>query len=392
LENDVGADKLHQMTRMRRRILGAALALWVLFPVRTPALEHQEFLWVITNRSATVYLLGSIHVLRSADYPLAKVFDQAFDQASQVVFEVKAEDLSSPETANYILKRAKYATGDSIRQHISADTYRLLQDYRTSTGANFSDQFCPWYLAALIVGQETQRAGYSEDLGVDQHYAREARSRGKQVRALETATFQIDLFADTPEAQQERELRELLLDSGAVAQSAGDLVEFWKTGNVAELDKTLGKMRTDEADSYRRFFSDRNNRWVAQIESYLNLNTTTLVIGGAGHFVAQDGVVALLRNKGLLVQQLPKLFSRFVNGRQLADGAISLDFEPITGHRHALEATGNVVAWQPIHNFISSASTTNYVDLAARDLPQRFYRLKILDALGWASPRARSMH
>ncbi len=53
-------------------------------------------MWELHGKYNTVYLLGSIHVLRPADYPLAAPIMAAYAQAGALVMEVDldAVDLS----------------------------------------------------------------------------------------------------------------------------------------------------------------------------------------------------------------------------------------------------------------------------------------------------------
>ncbi|MBI4661037.1 MAG: TraB/GumN family protein [Verrucomicrobia bacterium] len=341
---------------------------------------HQEFLWSVANRNATVYLLGSIHALRPMDYPLAGVIDEAFNQADQVVFEVKYEELNSPFFSSYVTSRASYPRGETLQQHIAADTYQLLKAYKAETGLNLSDAFRPWYVTALIINLEVEPLGYVEALGVDRHYYDRAKAVGKPILALESAPLQIDLLADVPPAQQEKELRDTLLNRGEVGQGLSKLVAAWTSGNLAELTEIIQQEQTDNPETHARFFTDRNNRWVSQIETFLSLDQITLVIAGAGHFVGDDGVVNLLRRKGYIVQQLPLRPTRLLSPRRLDAGDAELTFELIAGHNYSLEASTNLLTWDSIWRFVSSDATKNYLDSSARGMPSRFYRLRNLDA------------
>ena len=46
-----------------------------------------------------------------------------------------------------------------------------------------------------------------------------------------------------------------------------------------------------------------NRNWLPKIEEFLRGDKNTIVIVGAGHLVGKDGVVELLRKKGLKVTQ-----------------------------------------------------------------------------------------
>ena len=48
--------------------------------------------WRVTDGESTVYLGGTVHLLRPEDYPLPEEFDQAYEGSSEVFFET---DISS---------------------------------------------------------------------------------------------------------------------------------------------------------------------------------------------------------------------------------------------------------------------------------------------------------
>ena len=57
---------------------------------------------------------------------------------------------------------------------------------------------------------------------------------------------------------------------------------------------------------YQTLIVDRNNKWVRNIEVYLNGSGNTMVVVGAAHLVGADGLVNLLRKRGYKVIKLQK--------------------------------------------------------------------------------------
>ena len=55
---------------------------------------------------------------------------------------------------------------------------------------------------------------------------------------------------------------------------------------------------------YKKFLTDRNERWVPKIEEQLRSGKDVFVVVGAGHLVGTNGVVELLKKKGYTVPQL----------------------------------------------------------------------------------------
>ena len=357
---------------------------WTLLLLASQALAqcafHQEFLWVVTNRHSTVYLLGSIHALRPADYPLAEIINRAFVQAEQVVFEIKYEEFNSPLNLSYLSAKANYPGNETIQQHLAAGTYQLLKNYQSETGLTLSERFRPWYVHAIISGEETKRLGYTESSGVDRYFYDRAKAEAKPILALETASFQIDLLAEAPLDQQESELREILADRDAFKIGLEKIVGAWKSGHVANLTATIEEGRNENPEYHKKFFVDRNQNWIPKIEGFLDQSKVTLVVVGAGHLVGRDGVVNLLRSRGHAVTQLPVLPTRLLTTKHTLGGNTELSFEVITGHNYSLEGSPDLLGWSPIHRFGSADTTTNFTDSSAQAYAQRFYRLRNLDA------------
>jgi hypothetical protein len=57
---------------------------------------------------------------------------------------------------------------------------------------------------------------------------------------------------------------------------------------------------------YQTLIVDRNNKWVKDIEGYLNGSGNTMVVVGAAHLVGDNSVVDLLRKRGYKVVKLQK--------------------------------------------------------------------------------------
>src|SRR4051812_36098491 len=57
--------------------------------------EHHS-LWKVEGKKAAVYLLGSIHVLKEEDYPLAEPIEKAFTNSEVVAFETDVAALEDP--------------------------------------------------------------------------------------------------------------------------------------------------------------------------------------------------------------------------------------------------------------------------------------------------------
>lgn len=53
-----------------------------------PVDERQGSVWSVSDGDNTVYLAGSVHLLREADYPLSPVYDEVYADSEEVVMEI----------------------------------------------------------------------------------------------------------------------------------------------------------------------------------------------------------------------------------------------------------------------------------------------------------------
>src|SRR5213594_3007221 len=83
-------------------------------------------LWKIEGKSATVYLLGSVHFLKKENYPLAAPIGAAFDRAKVVVFETDLAALEKTELQMKLLSKSTLPTGETLRNQLSPKLYEQL--------------------------------------------------------------------------------------------------------------------------------------------------------------------------------------------------------------------------------------------------------------------------
>ena len=82
-----------------------------------------------------------------------------------------------------------------------------------------------------------------------------------------------------------------------------DLMKAWRTGDSDKLEKMLNEASREAPAVFKRLVTDRNQRWAPKIEEWSRGNQNVIVVVGAGHLVGSEGVVELLRKKGLKVTQ-----------------------------------------------------------------------------------------
>ena len=84
----------------------------------------KHVLWTVQGKQNTVYLLGSIHVLRAGDAALSDVAERAYDDAEQLVMEIDLDDPgeADPMAMLEVMQRlALLPEGQSLRGVLGSD-------------------------------------------------------------------------------------------------------------------------------------------------------------------------------------------------------------------------------------------------------------------------------
>lgn len=288
--------------------------LWLLAASLAPQLFAQapagqtaglHTLWKVENGTNALYLLGSIHVLKPEDYPLPTVVESAFTNSSVIVLETDMAAMEDPQVQMKILGKAQLPAGETLQQQLSPPVYKMFTNHVQSAGlpATMFDNFRPSLAAITLALIEIQKLGVSPEYGVDKHYFERAKKTGKTIEALETVDFQVNLVTDFTKEEGELLLKTTLEEVDNTKKEFRTLLKAWKEGDSATLEKLLNETSKEAPAIYKRMLTDRNQRWVLQLEKLLRAGRNTLAVVGTGHLVGEDGVVELLKKKGWKITQ-----------------------------------------------------------------------------------------
>jgi uncharacterized protein YbaP (TraB family) len=265
-----------------------------------PAAPSRPFLWTVRSPTATVHLLGSIHLATPDIYPLDPRIEAAFQAAGTLVLELPLDPATQVQAAARLAEAGTYPPGDTIDLHLDRALLEALQQRLRQSGVAFSTVRSqrPWFVALMLSLGEMQRLGFRPELGVDLHLA--ARAQGqKRIRGLETVDEQVAIFAgmsDALQAQMLRDSLERLDEIGELLQRARAL---WRAGDAEGMYEVLmAPMRGEFPGIYQRLVTARNRRMAAAIEGYLRGDGVTFVVVGSGHLGGPEGILPLLRAKG----------------------------------------------------------------------------------------------
>ena len=267
--------------------------------------ERRHSLWQVRSPTSTVYLLGSVHLLKAEHYPLGQPIEQAFNESRKLILELKLDTLNPQLVQESMLVKGRLEPGQTLQKILSPTTYALLKRRAEGMGVPVQalEPFKPWVAGLTLTMLKLQQLGYDSRHGVDQYFSRKAQQQGKEILGLESFEAQINLFEQLLLPVQEAFLLQTLKDLEVMEKQFQSLLDAWMRGDAPALEEILLASFREYPDIYRRIVVDRNREWLAQLEKILGQNEKVMVVVGAGHLVGGEGLIELLRAKGYGVEQ-----------------------------------------------------------------------------------------
>ncbi|HMK84602.1 MAG TPA: TraB/GumN family protein [Steroidobacteraceae bacterium] len=258
-------------------------------------------LWELHGKHNTVYLLGSIHTLRSGDYPLAPAVLDAYRNAKSLLMEINLDEVDSDQVQSQMLAGATLADGKSLSEILGPTRYARAQALARDVGVELSmfDQFAPWFVAEAISQLQLMQLGFDAQSGVEMYFLERAHGDGKRVSGLETAQEQIALFESLPMETQIEYLMSSLEQAHDLPKQVDEMVHAWQRGDTSWFESELKSDLGRDPAVYQSLLVSRNRKWIARIESLLNDDQNYLVIVGTAHLVGRDSVLELLKRDGV---------------------------------------------------------------------------------------------
>lgn len=268
------------------------------------------FMWHVASSNASVTILGSIHVGYEELYPLDERIESAFTNADTLVVEVDILNEGNKNATQVVLMaKGFYWLFGSLRDDLPEHIYIPIVRKALESGMDIRqiNRMKPWLVMLSVPTSETPDfAMPSAAFGIDHHFLRKAYQTGKEIRELESPTIQLEMLSDLPIPTVVA-----VISNGLYTKEGRDeamfpkMYRFWLTGDARAMEDLLLGNRSHNGleQFYIDVFDKRNYTMTEKIEALLARGTRAFVIVGAGHLVGEEGIIALLEEKGYTVTQ-----------------------------------------------------------------------------------------
>ena len=288
---------------MRRiRTLSLAVSAWMLLaPVLLRADAGRHIFWEVKGAHNTVYLLGSVHMLKAADGVLPAEVLEAYRRSQSLVMELDLSDADAAESLmTSALEQIMLPADKTLSQVLRPKLYASFVAHAKRVGLDpaTTERFQPWFAAILLEQVTLMHDGYEASSGVDMQLTQSATADHKPIVALETAAEQMGYFSRLSLDEQANFLGFTLRDIDSTDSDPAAVIRAWKMGDVRELERLFRQESVDSPELMRQLTAERNRKWLPRIKALLDDDHDDMVIVGAMHLIGDDGLVALLKGQG----------------------------------------------------------------------------------------------
>lgn len=282
-----------------------APALVAVLAMGASSVRAEPALWAIKDKDSTIYLFGTVHVLKPSTQWRSPKIAKAFQDADDVVMEI--EQPEDPAATQALMLKYGVDRAAPLSGKLKPERYAKLQ--AAAQGMGFPPQALepmrPWLAALTVSLTPLLKAGYDPESGVEKLLTAQAKAAGKPISAFETMEQQVRFFADMTPAQETELLDSTLdeIDDGPAKIDA--LVAAWAAGDQGELKRQMvDEMQDDYPDLYRLLLVNRNQDWARQLKTKLAGSGVSFVAVGAGHLTGPDSLQAQLAKLGIKTERV----------------------------------------------------------------------------------------
>lgn len=286
---------------MMRPILAVCAVVLV---VATPV-AAKPGLWVVRDADTEITLFGTVHALPAGTEWLSPAVAERLDGAGSIV--VEAVIPSDPLSLSTAVAELGMGPGQKpLARRLPPEAAKALPAAAAAAGLPLAalDRMETWLAAMTLSQRLLATVGITAESGVEPTLLARARAAKQPIVGLETMEQQLRYLDALPEADQVVMLVSAVDDASTVKTESDRLVALWQAGDVDGLARAFAEEAEGSPRLQAVLITERNRRWADWIGGVMRSPGKVFVAVGAGHFGGEAGLIALLKAKGLTVEQL----------------------------------------------------------------------------------------
>lgn len=265
-------------------------------PMPTPVpVNAKPALWKVADEDTTIYLFGTIHLLKPETRWFEGKIKTAFNASDELILEMV--EPSPAEAQKIVMTRAIDPDGPPLSQKLTPADATKYKAALQSVGIDWAglEPFDPWFASTLVAMAPMQKLGYDPSSGAEKVLSASARAASKKIGGLETMDQQIGFFDSLPEDQQIKFLNSAVAEMPQAPKLTSAMIGSWAAGKPDKLADVMNDGMNELPAIKKVLLTDRNQRWASWIAKRLEQPGTVFIAVGAGHLAGKESVLAMLK-------------------------------------------------------------------------------------------------
>ena len=264
--------------------------------------------WKTGDEDTTVYMMGTIHILKPGLEWESDAFKAAWDEADTAYFEA---DVISPEALQevtpVVMSEGFYTDGTKFADLYTEDEARIINERLTPYGFTIAslNNMRPWFVSVQIAQLALTKAGGSSDAGIEMILGQRAVIEGKDLAYFETAAGQIQMISSIDDEVWATAILDGIDELDNVEGYFAELIGLWYHGKADELADTLLESWDETPSLKATLLDNRNKVWADELDRAIKEDEGVIFVAvGAGHLAGENSVQDYLEGLGHEVERV----------------------------------------------------------------------------------------
>ncbi len=287
------------------------------------------YFWKIESNGKTIYLLGTIHAFKPEllDKIDRKIFG-AFSSSDIVLIEKKGTGRKGRSYYEFAL----YPPDDNLQNHIPESYYKELTGILEENILEIEDYklFRPFYFLYEMGKISQARYGYDDSInnGIDWYFLDKCVESGIPWDGLEYSDYQYELMEQEMSEEETgyylvKSVQSRFVEDFGYEEAIEELIDHWIKGTYVlhqnnrkekyegYIEDSNDELTVDINKSLKKVNEKRNLNMADSIEEYImdKEYKTVFAMAGVSHFIAEDSIIDILRDRGYKVKRIKRSFS-----------------------------------------------------------------------------------
>jgi len=263
-------------------------------------------LWRISgnNLSKPSYLFGTIHLLCANDIELSETLKSAIKETDKVYLELDMDNLFEMMQA---VQKMKMRNDTTLSDLLSDSDYKKVKAFFTSKSSlipfSILETYKPMLAASMIMQTSTD---CDNAISMEQIIMQQAKQDRKEIKGMETMTYQLSIFDSIPYEVQAKQLLAFITENDSedkASKEYDEMASAYRNQELHKLEQLINKEELGIGNFADLLLYNRNKNWVVTMGKIFATNSAVIAVG-AGHLPGEKGVINLLRKAGYKVDPM----------------------------------------------------------------------------------------